>query len=148
LSESLIDAADKYYKEKKEAAAVVAEQTAPKPEPETATEPEEPEDEEPEEEPEEMPAKWIPSLDELEEMRVWREVALRRNRKGEGMDFEYLPHYGGLRADVTEKIKAALLVATDADAIKAAFEIRSEAPAKDDSIKALADAINRLAEKA
>jgi len=141
LSESLISAADKYYKEKKEAAAVVVEQTAPKDEPM-----EEPEDEEPEEDKPEEPMKWIPSLDELEEMRVWREVALRRNRKGEGMDFEYLPHYGGLPDNITKSIKAALLVATDADAIKAAFEI--EAPAKDDGIKALADAINKLAEKA
>jgi len=145
LSDSLISAADKYYKEKKKAAAVVAEQVAPKEEP--VIEPEEPEDEEePEEEkPEEMPAKWTPSLDELEDMRVWREVALRRNRKGEGMDFEYLPHYGGLPESITAGIKAALLAATNAEEIKAAFDIQ---PKETNDIKALADAINKLAEKA
>jgi hypothetical protein len=89
------------------------------------------------------PAKWMPNIDEVNELRVWRDVALRRNKKGEGLDFEYQPHYGGLPDNVTGNIKARLLLAQDADAIKAAFEI--DAPADSEVIR-LAEAMNKLAE--
>lgn len=144
LSESLINAADKYYKEKKEAAAVVANNMQPtQPTQKPAPMEDEPVDqEEPEED---KPVKWIPSLDELEEMRVWREVALRRHKKGEGLDFEYLPHHSGLPESVSKSIKAKLLQAGTADDIKAAFVIEAEKkPASD--IQALAEAMNRMAE--
>lgn len=131
LSDGLIQATDKYYKDKQANAAIVAEQTQPK------------------EEPEEMPAKWIPSLDELEEMRVWREVALRRHKKGESLDFDYLPHHGGLPEDVTKSIRAGLVIATNADEIKAVFEsVKGELLTAEPSeeIKQLAEALNRVAD--
>lgn len=66
---------------------------------------------------------WTPTLDELEELRVWREVAMRRNKKSESLDFEYEPHYGGLPSEVAEAVKVRLMSATTADEIKAAFDI-------------------------
>jgi hypothetical protein len=104
-----------------------------------------------------VPAKaaWIPTLDEYKELDVWREVALRRFKKGDGLDFEYQPHYGGLPDALTFSIRTALLSAGSADEIKAAFEIRldnvTETPApeyKTNEIRLLADALNNFAAKA
>jgi len=95
-----------------------------------------------------IPTKWIPSLDELEEMRVWREVATRKLKKGEGMKFAYEPHYGGLPVYVAETISASLVTATTADEIKAAFNTatinKTDAPPPQDdtALKALAESIN------
>ena len=101
------------------------------------------------------PAKWIPTLTEYDEMRVWQDVALRRFKKGDGLDFEYQPHYGGLPAEAEQAIRAELLKATSADEIKAAFQIvfttTTPAPAyKSETASAdiimLAAAMNKLAE--
>ena len=90
-------------------------------------------------------------LDELEEMRVWREVATRKLKKGESMKFAYEPHYGGLPVYVAETISASLMTATTAEEIKAAFNtatINKEGttdapPTQDDTaLKALAESIN------
>lgn len=100
------------------------------------------------------PAKWIPTVDEFKELSVWRDVALRRFKKGDSLDFEYQPHYGGLPADLADAIKAALLVAQSQDAIKAAFDIeydsKTETPVpeyKSSEILLLAEALNNLAAK-
>lgn len=92
------------------------------------------------------PAKWIPNINEMNELRVWRDVALRRNKKSESMDFDYQPHYGGLPDYVMDGIKAALLQAQDADAIKAAFEIETVTPPASNDVMKLAEAMNKLAE--
>ena len=101
------------------------------------------------------PAKWIPTLTEYDEMRVWQDVALRRFKKGDGLDFEYQPHYGGIPAEAEQAIRAELLKATSADEIKAAFQIvfttTTPAPAyKSETASAdiimLAAAMNKLAE--
>jgi 2'-5' RNA ligase len=101
---------------------------------------------------------WRPSLDELEELRVWREVALRKHKKGESLDFEYEPHHGGVHADLAAKVKAKLLTAGSPEDVKLAFvieETTTPAPVytrstqtiePDPSIMALAESINRLAE--
>jgi 2'-5' RNA ligase len=99
-------------------------------------------------------AKWSPSLDELNELRVWQKAAIQKHKRGEPLDFEYLPHYGGLPDDLTDSIRTALLVATTADEIKAAFEIDIEpttqtpAPAyrTDPGLLALAASLNSLTE--
>jgi hypothetical protein len=118
-----------------------------------AAEKEEPEEDE-EKKPAPPPAKtWTPTLDELEEMRVYREVALRRLKKGESLDFDYQPHHGGLNAEYAETVKAKLLTATTAEEVKAAFVVEeTTTPAPEYSsnttsdIQALADAINNLAQ--
>jgi hypothetical protein len=115
-------------------------------------------EEDPEDEPEEKPAKWIPSLNHFEEMRVWREVSHRRNKKGESLDFEYHWHKGGLPDFATEFIKAGLLIAATPGEIDKAFDV-SEITAKsdmlfapaiveksNDDILALAAALNRNAD--
>lgn len=98
------------------------------------------------------PTKWIPTLDEYKELDVWREVAMRRFKKSESLDFEYQPHYGGLPDPLTFSIRTALLSAASVDEIKAAFEIRLDnvdvTPApeyKSDDIRYLANALNNFA---
>lgn len=107
------------------------------------------EDEEPEEDKKPFPpAKWIPSLDELEEMRIWREVALRRLKKGDNMAFEYEPHHGGVPVEIGAQIKAAIAMATTPEAVKAAFNVDTSAPAQEppSDLKALAESMNKMAE--
>lgn len=99
---------------------------------------------------------WTPTLDELNEMRVWQKAATQRHKRGEPLDFEYVPHYGGLPDAIAERIKAALASCQTAEEIKAAFAIEqtvTEAPAykeptlsADPAILELAAAINKLAE--
>lgn len=96
--------------------------------------------------------KWTPTLDELEELRIWREVALRRHKKGDSLVFEYQPHRGGLPEAVTTDIQSRLAEAREwtPDTIKTVFEIAqtvSEPERKAESeIQALAAAMNRYAD--
>jgi predicted ATP-grasp superfamily ATP-dependent carboligase len=98
---------------------------------------------------------WTPTAPEAEELRVWYEVAQRKLKRAEPMDFEYVPHHGGVPAEVAEQIKAKLLTATTAEDVRAAFviaetvtptpEYKSDVTASPD-IMALAESINKLAE--
>lgn len=90
---------------------------------------------------------WTPTIDEVNELRVWREVALRRFKKGESLDFEYQAHYGGLPEEVKKAIKAALILCSGESGIKHAFVSDTVPLAQEDSIKYLADAIMELARK-
>lgn len=160
LTDGLILAIDAYFADKERKAKEVAEQMQPvaqiNPLPATQTEPAAQKVE-----PEAAPAatRWIPTLDELEEMRVWREVATRKFKKGESLDFEYLPHYGGLPPGAAIQIKAKLQLAMSAADIKAAFEFdkpwwgdKPEQESKqktaqgDPGIGDLAAAMNRMAD--
>jgi phage portal protein BeeE len=94
--------------------------------------------------PEPIPAKWIPSIDELQEMRVWREVALRKLKKADSLDFVYEPHFGGLPANVQTVIIERLPQATSADEVKAVFDIDVPAEPKVDAIKMLADKLDKI----
>jgi len=115
LTDGLVTAIQKFFADKKSnAEKVQGQQTKPA---EIMTE-ELSEAEEPE------PTKTIYlTLDNMEELRVWREVALRKWRKAESLDFDYQPHYGGLPPDVAASIKSALSKADSIEAIKAAFDI-------------------------
>jgi hypothetical protein len=98
---------------------------------------------------------WIPTAPEAEEMRVWYEVAQRKLKRAEPLDFEYTPHHGGVPVEVAEQIKARLLTATTADDVRQAFvleetvtpapEYKSDVTPSD--ILVLAAAINKLADK-
>lgn len=99
-----------------------------------------------------QPAKWSPSLDELNELKVWREVALRKLKKSESLDFIYQPHHGGLPANVQNKIVDGLPNCKSVQEIKDIFDmskfVETITPAPVyavDDIKMLADALNRLA---
>jgi len=109
-------------------------------------------DKESEDKPKEVTAKWIPTLDQLEELRVYREVALRRLKKGDSLDFEYLPHKGGLPADVFSTIKADLPTCTTPEMVKSVFEKAQGVtemlffPQVKSDAEKLAESINRLAD--
>lgn len=152
LTEELVTAIEAYFADKESRAEEVQEQMEPSAESSTDTEPEE------EEEEEDEPVKtWMPTLDHLEEMKIWREVAQRRFRRAESLDFEYQPHKGGLPNPVTDSIKAALVQADSMEAVKSAFDVaRFIAPDEqpepvtpslpDDDILKLAKAMNKFAE--
>lgn len=95
------------------------------------------------------PAKWIPSLSEYKELSVWQDVALRRHKKGESLDFEYAAHYGGLPENVIMLTREALSKAVNVDEIKSAFDIEryisTETPAPEykNDILLLAAAMNK-----
>lgn len=137
LPDDFLTAAKKYYADKESPPTVQPER-------------EETRQEEP------APKAWLPTIDQLEEMRIWREVALRRFRRAESLDFEYEPHKGGLPADVTKSIYDALVKADSVTAIKAAFDmdrlgaisaaVTATQPVQDDEIVLLANALNRVAE--
>jgi hypothetical protein len=100
---------------------------------------------------------WTPTAPEAEEMRVWYEVAQRKLKRAESLDFEYQPHHGGVPAEVAEGIKTKLLTATTPDDVRQAFviaetvtpapEYKAETVSVSPDIMALAESINKLAEK-
>lgn len=90
---------------------------------------------------------WQPTIDELNELRVWRDVALRRFKKSESLEFDYQPHYGGLPANLVVGIKSALLKCSSEAEIKNVFLFDDQAHTSDNDIRYLADAITELARK-
>jgi hypothetical protein len=166
LSDSLVTAAEAYYQEKDEKEEEMREQmgqagvvVGPDGKPLPAPKDEEQEDEEEQEEKKPFPpkkavdipapAKWIPSIDELEELRIWREVMLRRFKKSQSLDYEYKPKAVPLPDGLVKDIREALLSAKSDEQIHAAFDIREavvEAKAETpNDIMVLAAAINNLA---
>jgi len=157
VSESLDEALKKYYAEKAKAAEVMVEQMKPKDEPAEAEDTAEDDTEDTTEE-DTAEMKWIPTMAEFDELRVWREVAVRRYKRGEGVVFEYQPHYGGLPDSITKTITARLAEPREwtEEAIKAAFDFATIAqpevkaapvmPAPSAELLILAQAMNRLAD--
>lgn len=147
LDDDMIMAVTAYYGDKKKREELAAQQTQPKPVDTAAP------TDAPPSTPEPTPAKtWTPTLDELNELRVWRDVALRRLKKGEGLDFDYQPHYSGLPEMVESDIKVRLLNCTNESEIKSCFDVMAMAdanpvPMSQSEIKYLADAIMELARK-
>lgn len=144
ISEDLQSAAEQYYAEKNKPAEVAPVEMPVADEEETS------ETEEP------VVEKWLPTLDELEELRIWREVATRRLKKTESLDFEYQFHRGGLPDEIVSTIKSGLLTVKTTDDLNAVFDIskmvQSEmlfAPAIKEAktdIMALAESLNRFAD--
>jgi hypothetical protein len=88
---------------------------------------------------EEIPAKWLPDLDQFRELELWQTMAYRKNKQGKAMAFDF--EVKTLPADIASQIKAKLDAATDEQTIKAAFALDLHRDNR--SIEALADAINR-----
>lgn len=95
-----------------------------------------------------QPKSWTPSSKEMREMEDWRKTALKRFKRKEGMNFEkYIFYNGGLPETVNVEIKRRLLTANSEQDVNSAFEGVIVDEAKSDSeIRALAEAINKLAE--
>lgn len=99
-----------------------------------------------------MPAKFVPSLEQLGEIQLWRNLAMKayKRDKSRRVDFETKT---GLPVAMTDAIKARIAIAPDADSMYQAFELSETLPAPqpapqpdNDAIKALADAINKAAD--
>ncbi len=163
IPEKMEASIEKYYSDKAARAETVAAQTnTPTSQPQDAPADAMPMEDAPPDI-ETPPAKsWTPTLDELNELRVWRDVALRRFKKGESLDFDYQPHYGGLPEGVVGLIKMGLkLSSVNENDIKNTFDASTNfgwnfsASAatkvndfyKNSEILTLAEAINRLADK-
>jgi len=91
------------------------------------------------------PPKKALSVNEYKELSVWRDVSLRRLKRGDSLVFEYEPHYGGLPDKIAKSIIEQLKNAEDEEQVKTIFNIDPE-PQND--IIYLADAINNWANKA
>lgn len=96
--------------------------------------------------------RWAPSIDQLQELRIYRKAALQRYKRGDPLDFEYLPHYGGLPDHVIAQVKTGLERASSEEEIKAIFDLdldpatQTPAPAyKTGELADLAAALRELA---
>lgn len=96
----------------------------------------------------EAPAKWIPSITQLQELQRWQTLAFRKHKRGEPVSFEWrndtLPEtvYNDIKARLAEDRQ------WSEDVIKTVFEVAelvAEAEPESD-IKTLAKAINRYAD--
>ena len=67
-------------------------------------------------------SKFIPNLDQLKEMEIWRKFAFRKNKKGEPLDFPF--EVKTLPDDIADGIRERLTQAIDEDGIKAAFDVK------------------------
>ena len=92
--------------------------------------------------------KFVPSIDQLKEMEIWRKFAFRKNKKGESLDFPF--DVKTLPDDIADGIRERLLQATDEDSIKVAFiideEIKEPEVKADRAILELAAAITKACE--
>jgi hypothetical protein len=92
-------------------------------------------------------AKFIPNIDQLHELELWRKFAFRKFKKGEPLSFAF--EVKTLPDEIAEDIRCGLEVAESEDAIKAAFDI-DDVPIvenkSDLAILELADAINKACE--
>lgn len=92
-------------------------------------------------------SKFIPNIDQLHELELWRKFAFRKFKKGEPLTFAF--EVKTLPDEIAEEIRCGLEVAENEDAIKAAFDI-DDVPIvenkSDLAILELADAINKACE--
>ena len=97
-------------------------------------------------------AKFIPNIDQLKEMELWRKFAFRHFKKAEPLTFAF--EVKTLPDEIAESIRLGLEVADSEDAIKEAFQIDEVKPVEingnksDLAILELADAINKACENA
>lgn len=106
-------------------------------------------DEEPR--PEEIPAKFIPNIDQLHEMDLWRKFAFRKMKRGESMDFPFTEKF--IPSNVASAIRFRLSSAEDEEQIKKSFDLDGIDLSQADETKSylaimeLADAINNSVDK-
>jgi hypothetical protein len=147
LSDDLVEAAKDYYAQKEQAAAVVATQTTPAQETpvedaaDTTAEPDDAEDT--------APAKFIPSLDQMRELKRWQELAFRKLKRAEPLPTDW--RNDTLPDEIYNGIVTGLQSAKDDTGIKAAFDVAmfettTPAPEYKTDILELAAALNRYAE--
>jgi hypothetical protein len=124
LGDEMIAAINKFFADKEKNKEKPQEQMRPteiKPE-EKPTNEEQATDEETDEEETVPPVKtWIPTLDEIKDLGLWRDVALRFFKHGDPIP-KFEPKHGGLPERINKRIEAALKNIDSIEAIKAAFD--------------------------
>jgi hypothetical protein len=83
------------------------------------------------------------TLDQMNELNLWRQLAFRKFKRGEGLDFPFVEK--ALDGATASAIREQLVRARTEDDIKAAFDLRC-VDANPADLMALAEAINRAAE--
>ena len=83
------------------------------------------------------------TLDQLNELNLWRQIAFRKFKRGEGLDFPFVEK--SLDSTTASVIRERLVRCRDEDDIKAAFDMNA-IETKQADLMALAEAINRAAE--
>lgn len=151
ISDSLDKAAQSYYADRKQRAAAVAAQTQQSNQPKEGNQQPAANAEGLQSPPSMPPAKFMPTLDQLEQLKVWRSKVFRHFKRGEAIVFEWTNEL--LPESLRQSIVAKLAFAKTAQDIEAAFDVsqfdaitRASAQADDIAIKELAAAINRLAD--
>lgn len=101
--------------------------------------------------PEEKPAKFIPNIDQLHEMDLWRKFAFRKMKRGESMDFPFTEKF--IPSGIASAIRFRLSSAEDEEQIKKSFDLDGIDLSQADETKSylaimeLAEAINNSVDK-
>jgi len=101
--------------------------------------------------PEEKPAKFIPNIDQLHEMDLWRKIAFRKMKRGESMDFPFTEKF--IPSGIASAIRFRLSSAEDEEQIKKSFDLDGIDLSQADETKSylaimeLAEAINNSVDK-
>ena len=95
----------------------------------------------------EQPAvRFVPTFEQFEELKIWRDKAFRAHKKDGEMPLDF--ETAEIPADIAADIRVKLATVKGERDIRAAFDFERVAPIPPaDEIKALADALNRLADK-
>lgn len=91
-------------------------------------------------------ARFIPSVDQLLEMKLWLDLALRKVKRGESLVFDF--ECRSLPPHVADLIRDRLTMAEDVDSVKAAYDIGAVQPQAEIefSVVELTAALNRVAD--
>lgn len=119
----------------------------PEPEPQSSTDDETDVPDMPQEPEQPRPAaRFIPSVDQLLEMKLWLDLALRKVKRGESLVFDF--ECRSLPPHVADLIRDRLTMAEDVDSVKAAYDIGAVQPQAEIefSVVELTAALNRVAD--
>jgi hypothetical protein len=83
------------------------------------------------------------TLDQMNELNLWRQIAFRKFKRGEGLDFPFVEK--ALDSTMASNIREKLVRCRTHDDIKAAFDL-SHTETNQADLMALAEALNRAAE--
>jgi hypothetical protein len=83
------------------------------------------------------------TLDQMNELNLWRQIAFRKFKRGESLDFPFVEK--ALDSTTASNIRQQLVRSRCEDDIKAAFDL-TRTETKQADLMALAEALNRAAE--
>jgi hypothetical protein len=83
-------------------------------------------------------------MDQLRELDLWQQIAFRKFKRGEGLDFPFVEK--SLDSTAASLIRDRLIRCRTEDEIRAAFDVNAH-ETKQADLMALAEAINRAVER-